>query len=114
MVIHRTVSGSGDIGLWLAYAGDPELALEALNTVVDAYKYSSAQIWTYSDADVTQRLQWRPLMREVRRLPGFKDLVRKLGVADYCASQATGVITAGQWGKTTLSVNNLDDALTSI
>ena len=91
MVIHRTVSGSGDIGLWLAYAGDPELALEALNTVVDAYKYSSAQIWTYSDADVTQRLQWRPLMREVRRLPGFKDLVRKLGVADYWRK-------SGNWG----------------
>ena len=88
---NRTVGLSLAIAIWSAYAGDPELALEALNVVVDATTYSSAQIWTYYDADMTHRLQWRPLMREVRRLPGFKDLVRKLGLAGYWRK-------SGAWG----------------
>jgi tetratricopeptide (TPR) repeat protein len=89
---NRTVFGSLMIAVWFAYAGDPDLALEALNTVVDAYTYTSAQIWTFSDSDITHRTQWRPLMREVRRLPGFKDLVRKLGLAGYWRA-------TGNWGE---------------
>ena len=88
---NRTVFGSLTIAVWFAYAGVPELALEALHTAVDAYPYSSAKIWTFSESDWTHRTQWRPLMREVRRLPGFKDLVRKLGLAGYWRK-------SGAWG----------------
>jgi hypothetical protein len=88
---NRTVFGSLLIAVWFVYAEDPELALEALNTVVDAYPYSSAKIWTFSDSTWTHRLQWRPLMREVRSLPGFKDLVHKLGLDGYWRK-------SGNWG----------------
>ena len=80
---NRTVIDSTWIALWFAFAGEPELALEALNTIVDAYPYSSAKIWTYTEANMTHRPLWWSPMREVRRLPGFKDLVRKLGLVGY-------------------------------
>ena len=88
---NQAVGFSLSIAIWSAYAGDPELALEALNTVMDAYPYSSATIWTFSESDLTHRMQWRPLLREVRRLPGFKDLVRKLGLVSYWRK-------SGNWG----------------
>jgi hypothetical protein len=34
------------------------------------------------EANATSAL-WGPLMRDVRRLPGFKDLVRDTGLVDY-------------------------------
>ena len=88
---NRTDMSSLTIAAWLAYAGDPESALEVLNAIADAHTYSSAKIWTFSYADITHRLLWRPLMRDVRKLPGFKDLVRKLGLVSYWR-------TTGNWG----------------
>ena len=88
---NQTLIRSFTIAMWLAYAGDPVLALEVLNAIIATYVSDSAQIWTIYDADVTHRPLWWPLMREVRKLPGFKDLVRKLGLAGYWR-------TTGNWG----------------
>jgi hypothetical protein len=35
---------------------------------------------------------WRPVENNVRRLPGFKDFVRELGLLDYWR-------TSGKWGE---------------
>jgi tetratricopeptide (TPR) repeat protein len=54
---------------WAAYYRKPELALELLTEAAPNLSLPS--------------VLWQPLMRDVRRLPGFKDLVRKLGLVDY-------------------------------
>lgn len=53
------------IAIFAAHFGDPELALAALLRSPDAYAI------------------WVPLMAEVRSRPGFKDLVRELGLPEY-------------------------------
>jgi tetratricopeptide (TPR) repeat protein len=68
----REPVASSQLALWSAAFGEPELALEILR----------------GDTDVTRRVVtvmalWRPIMSEVRRLPGFKDLVRDWGFVDY-------------------------------
>lgn len=59
-----------------AYFGDPELSLRALR--------SQARVGNLF-------VLWRPGLKEVRRLPGFKALVRELGLYDYWRA-------SGQWG----------------
>jgi tetratricopeptide (TPR) repeat protein len=61
-----------------AFLGDPQLALDMLD------------LWSNA---TTQNLHviWRPVMRDVRALPGFRDLVRKLGLVDYWRA-------IGHWG----------------
>lgn len=67
----RTIPASR-LALWAAFFGDPELALQALR----------------EERDIDRRLisaiaLWRPIMRDVRRLPALKDLVREWGFVDY-------------------------------
>jgi TolB-like protein/Flp pilus assembly protein TadD len=57
------------LAIWAGYYGEPELALELLYEILP-------------EANATSAL-WGPLMRDVRRLPGFKDLVRDTGLVDY-------------------------------
>jgi TolB-like protein len=57
---------------WAAYYGDAELALRAL-TMVPIDGLAQALAYTI----------WRPLMADVRRLPGFKLLVQEMGLVDY-------------------------------
>jgi TolB-like protein/DNA-binding winged helix-turn-helix (wHTH) protein len=59
-----------------SFLGDQSLALNALRSV-----------------GPTQILfpMWRPALREVRRLPGFADLVQELGLVDYWRA-------SGNWG----------------
>jgi len=54
---------------WAAYFGDTELALEELGGI--------------AHGAVDEGLLWRPVLRDVRKLPGFKDLVRREGLVDY-------------------------------
>ena len=63
--------GLGVVALWAAYFGDRQLALEALRT-------SQQQPDLYSLWNM-----WRPIFKDVRRLPGFKQLVRDIGISDY-------------------------------
>jgi TolB-like protein/DNA-binding winged helix-turn-helix (wHTH) protein len=54
---------------WAAYFDDPEFALEQLRKV--------------ADGSVDDALLWRPVLRDVRKLPGFKDLVNSHGLVEY-------------------------------
>lgn len=58
------------VAQWAAYFGDPELALESISKDV-------------SLATVRIFILWYPFMEDVRRLPGFKDLVTSLGLVEY-------------------------------
>jgi hypothetical protein len=55
--------------LWAAYYGEPELSLELLVDVAPHLNHPA--------------VLWQPLLRDVRKLPGFKDLVRNLGFVAY-------------------------------
>ena len=66
------------VAIFAAFLGDHALSLEALGTY----------------APTTQNLQglWRPVLSEVRRRPGFDELVEDLWLADYWRS-------SGNWGE---------------
>ena len=68
---------------WAAYFGDPAFALELLH---GALHRSSPNV----NLTIPETI-WRPLERDMRRLPAFKDLVRELGLVDYWQ-------TTGNWG----------------
>lgn len=54
---------------WAAYYHEPELSLDLLIEVAPHLSHPA--------------MLWHPLSRDVRRLPGFKKLVRDLGLVDY-------------------------------
>ena len=57
------------IAMWAAYFGDASLSLDALRTEKDF-------LGIYPE--------WaNPMLRDVRKLPGFKDLMRSAGLVDY-------------------------------
>ena len=59
-----------DIALWAGYFGDPQLALTAMRTVVDA---QSAQMLYV----------WMPQLKPMRRLPEFRAYMREIGMVAY-------------------------------
>jgi TolB-like protein/Tfp pilus assembly protein PilF len=67
------------ISIWASYFGDHEMALRIIRDL-----YAAGQFVTYAT--------WRPIHEEMRRLPGFKDLVRDLGLVDYWRA-------TGNWGE---------------
>ena len=62
----------GGMALWAAYFGDTKLSLELL--------HDPSQVALRSNQALTV---WRPVMHNVRRDPGFKDLLREMGLVDY-------------------------------
>ena len=54
---------------WAAYFGEPQLALDLL-TQIASNRPNTFQLW-------------QPVMSGVRKLPGFKNVVRQLGLVDY-------------------------------
>jgi hypothetical protein len=68
---------------WAAYFGDPELSLRLRRRMPR----------DNANARLAVMFQlWRPVENNVRRLPGFKDFVRELGLLDYWR-------TSGKWGE---------------
>jgi TolB-like protein len=53
---------------WAAYAGEIELSLDVFDGL---------------DTGFIALASWRPVMREVRRHPRFKDIMRKINLVDY-------------------------------
>lgn len=66
------------IPIYASYFGDHDLALEAYQAGSKSGLFSPL-------------LMWRPIHKEMRRFPGFKDLVRDLGLVDYWRA-------SGNWG----------------
>jgi adenylate cyclase len=66
------------ITVWAAYFGDHDLALKQFQKLVD-------------DRVVAFFIAWRPIQKEMRKLPGFKDVLGKLGLVDYWRE-------TGNWG----------------
>jgi TolB-like protein len=68
------------VACWAAYFGDPALALRAWQGI-------------HAGAGLNSLLEtvWMQLFRDMRRLPGFKDLLRELGLVDYWRR-------TGDWG----------------
>ena len=69
------------IAQWAAYFGEPALSLQALRTMPRSGPTGSVLFSL-----------WRPLEKETRRLPAFKEYVRQLGLVDYWRS-------TGKWGE---------------
>jgi TolB-like protein len=61
------------LAYWRAYFGDAQGALELVQA---EYHRSPA-------ATLVPVAMWRPVMRDVRRLPGFKQLLRDMGLVDF-------------------------------
>ena len=61
------------LAYWRAYFGDAQGALDLL---LAEYRRSPS-------ATFLPVAMWRPVMRDVRRLPGFKQLVRDMGMVDF-------------------------------
>ena len=60
---------------WLAWYGDSQGALDVLRSYAPVARSQRRNGYTLNF--------WNPMLRNVRRLPGFKDLVRDLGLVDY-------------------------------
>jgi hypothetical protein len=58
--------------LWAAYLDDPALSLEILQ-----------ELWSEVRGVNVGFQLWRPVMANVRKLPEFRDLVRKIGLVGY-------------------------------
>jgi hypothetical protein len=66
---NQSFLGHSLLASWAAYYGDPEFALAQLNLIVRG--------------SPDPALLWRPQFRDVRKLPGFKDLLRRNGYVEY-------------------------------
>jgi len=66
------------IAIFASYFGDHELALKLFQDIYEAGGFMVLGIW-------------RPIHKEMRQLPAFKDLARELGLVDYWRS-------TGKWG----------------
>jgi adenylate cyclase len=59
-----------DISILAAYFGDPEFAMDAMEKGNEINAFGFFKIWY-------------PVMKEVRQLPRFKELVKEIGLVDY-------------------------------
>ena len=69
------------LAAWAAHYGEPEIALEQLRRM--GAREEGRAHWLLP-------LLWQPLMKDVRRLPGFKDLVSQLRLVDYWRKNGWG------------------------
>jgi tetratricopeptide (TPR) repeat protein len=79
--ITRSFYGASALAEFAAYLGDAETALQALEDL--RRQDQSFVSWAWSI--------WRPVMKDVRRDPGFKQLVQEMGLVDYWRA-------TGKWG----------------
>ena len=76
---YNNISTRDGMAHWASYFNDPQLALKIYTELNEAGKLYIS-------------ILWRPLHKAMRKLPGFKDLVTKLGLVDYWR-------TTGNWGE---------------
>jgi TolB-like protein/Tfp pilus assembly protein PilF len=75
----QTVIGQYVVSQWASYFGDQEFALKVFRGVSEDNPF------------LGQWAVWRPIYRNMRKLPGFKDYLRKIGLVDYWRK-------SGDWG----------------
>jgi tetratricopeptide (TPR) repeat protein len=63
----------GTLAVWSAYFGDSATSLALIR------KWYDSKI----TRDIVSRSLWNPIYRDMRKLPGFKALVREMGLVDY-------------------------------
>jgi len=80
------------LAVWASYFGEDELALDVIRPVLLSGSFFP-------------RVIWRPLHRKMRQLPGFKELVRDLGLEDYWRE-------TGHWGDHVRPVGDGDFEIT--
>ncbi len=73
------------IAFWAAYFGDTNLALSALKSVYYGTTGSTDPETVGSLFSI-----WDPVLSDTRKLPGFKDFVRKLGLVTYWRTYGWG------------------------
>ena len=71
-----SVVRGGILVQWAAYYGDPDFALELYRSLPETVQ--RAYIF----------IMWRRVLHDLHKLPGFKDLMRDVGLVDYW--RATG------------------------
>jgi len=74
----KSLLRSHSMAIWAAYFGDPQFALDM--------QYVAGKPAVYDPLTL-----WDPLFAEVRRLPGFRQLVTDIGLVEYWRS-------TGNWG----------------
>ncbi len=74
--------GLSTIAIWMAWFGDPAGALDIYRGHADLFRSTRRNAMTF---DI-----WGPVMRDMRKLPGFKDLVREMGLVDYWRTYGWG------------------------
>jgi tetratricopeptide (TPR) repeat protein len=79
--IQRDLYSMAALSQWAAYFGDDALSLDAL--IRTSRSDTGVTAWGFS--------LWRPINTSVRRLPGFKALLREQGFVDYWRK-------SGNWG----------------
>jgi TolB-like protein/tetratricopeptide (TPR) repeat protein len=74
--------GLSTIAIWTAWFGDPAGALEIYRTHLEYFRSARRSAIVF---DI-----WSPVMRDMRKLPGFKDLAREMGLVDYWRTYGWG------------------------
>jgi tetratricopeptide (TPR) repeat protein len=83
----KSIPSQSGLAYWAAYFGDPQLSLQLMRGVLSDPSFAF--------------VLWRPIVRDMRRLPGFKDLGRDLGLVDYWRE-------SGNWGEFCRPLNEND------
>jgi TolB-like protein len=87
-VLHRRAAASTNnielstVAVWMAWFGDAQGALETYRDHADLFRAARRSALLF---DI-----WGPVMRDMRKLPGFKDLVREAGLVDYWQAYGWG------------------------
>ena len=70
------------MAVWMAWLGDPAGALDIYLSKADLFRSVRRGAALF---DI-----WNPVMHDMRQLPGFKDLARKMGLVDYWRTYGWG------------------------
>jgi TolB-like protein len=69
-----TVVDVGEIAIWAAYFGDSQFAFDLLPRM-ESFRIGRGR--------ALPLLLWNPLLSDVRKMPGFKKIVRDMGMVEY-------------------------------
>ena len=74
--------GLSTMAIWMGWFGDAVGALDVYRSHADLFRSTRRNAMTF---DI-----WNPVLRDMRKLPGFKDLAREMGLVDYWRTYGWG------------------------